>query len=126
MLLAGWLWLSLLSPWGYVPPPDRPPIESGVTSQVFVYGTLRQPVIRRLVVGRPLSTQAAILPGYRRQGLNLVPELGAWTVGEVFAVDAETLRRLDRYERLGVRYQRIERRLASGEMAWVYRRLDDD
>ncbi|BCU05353.1 hypothetical protein Atep_00300 [Allochromatium tepidum] len=41
VLLAGWPWLSLLSPWGYVPPADRPPIESGVTSQVFVYGTLR-------------------------------------------------------------------------------------
>ncbi|MCF8055522.1 MAG: gamma-glutamylcyclotransferase [Desulfocapsa sp.] len=95
-------------------------------SRVFTYGTLRQPAVRWLVIGRLTPAQPATLPDFRKQGLNLVPETGAHTPGEVFVVDAEALRRLDRYERLGVQYQRSRLILASGATAWVYRRLDND
>jgi len=124
-VLLAWLWFTLFSPWGYTPPPDQPPIAQKQTQQVFAYGTLRQPVVRWLVIGRLPDVQPAALPGFRKQGRNVLPQPGAQTRGEVFAVSADELRRLDRYERLGLRYQRRRLPLASGSMAWVYQRLDD-
>jgi gamma-glutamylcyclotransferase (GGCT)/AIG2-like uncharacterized protein YtfP len=125
LALVAWLWFSLFSPWGYSPPANLPPIAAGTTHQVFVYGTLRQPLVRRLVIGRPTPTRPASLPGFRREGLDLVPQAGASTPGERFVVDAEELSRLDRYERLGVRYERHLETLEGGETAWVYTRLPD-
>lgn len=125
LALAVWLWFSFFSPWGYDPPADLQPIKQGTTHQVFVYGTLRQPFVRRLVIGRPTATRAATLPGFSRQGLNLRPRAGSAVSGEVFNVDADELARLDRYERLGVRYERKIKTLESGETAWVYTRLSD-
>ena len=43
--LAGWLWLTMLSPWFYDRPDDLPAIEQR-THQVFVYGTLRYAPVR--------------------------------------------------------------------------------
>jgi len=125
LAVVGWLWFSLFSPWGYDPPADLQPIDQGATHQVFVYGTLRQPIVRRLVTGRSIPTQPATLPDFFRQGLDLRPRAGAETPGEVFVVDADELARLDRYERLGVRYERNKETLGDGETAWVYTRLSD-
>ncbi len=126
VVLIAWLWFSLFSPWGYVPPPGLSPIESGTVHRVFAYGTLREPVVRWLVIGRSPPAQPATLPGFEKQGLGLVPRPRARTPGEVFVVDAEELRRIDRYERLGIRYQRSMLTLESGQKAWVYQRLDDN
>jgi len=126
LALLLWLWWTLFSPWGYVPPEDVSAVDATVQQQVFAYGTLRQPVVRWLVVGRSVATDAATLPGFRQRGRNVVAQPGAQTRGEVFTVDADELRRLDRYERLGVRYQRRRLQLASGRSAWVYLRLEDD
>jgi hypothetical protein len=41
--------------------------------------------------------------------------------GVVFTVPPEAFRRLDRYERAGVRYLRERKTLADGSEAWVYR-----
>lgn len=125
LVLLIWLWFSLFSPWGYAPPPGMPPIAQDETHQVFAYGTLRQPLVRWLVVGRRVATQAATLPGFRQRGRNVVAQAGALTHGELFTVAADELRRLDRYERLGIRYLRSSQQLASGASAWVYQRLDD-
>lgn len=125
-LLVVWLWFTLLSPWGYAPPQDLPPIEQQQTHRVFAYGTLRYQGVRWLVTGRSTPAKSATLHGFRKEGLDLVPQAGARTHGKVFEVDAETLRRLDRYERLGVRYQRSRLTLDSGATAWVYRRRDSD
>ena len=124
-LLLGWLWFSLFSPWGYTPPPDLSPIEEQVEHRVFAHGTLRYPVVRRLVIGRQVPAQPAILPGHRRERLNVIPEPGACTPGKVFVVEAAELGRLDRFERLGVRYQRIKLLLEDGEPAWVYQRRSE-
>lgn len=124
-VLAIWLWWTLFSPWGYAPPAHLPPLDATVQHQVFAYGTLRQPLLRWLVIGRLPEVQPALLPGFRKQGRNVLPQPGASTPGEVFAVSASELRRLDRYERLGVRYLRRQLPLASGRSAWVYLRIDD-
>jgi len=126
LILLAWLWFSLLSPWGYDPPADLQPIAQGTTHHVFVYGTLRRPIVRRLVIGRSTPVQPATLPDFRKEGLNLKSQEGAQTSGEVLVVDDEELRRLDRYERLGIRYQRSMLTLESGETAWVYTRLRNE
>lgn len=119
-------WFTWVSPCGYQAPPGLPAIDPDREHRVFVYGTLRQPLVRRLVTGRWIDTREAVLPGFAQRGLDLEPRPGARTAGEAFTVEAPVLARLDRYERLGIRYERMRVTLASGEAAWVYRRLPAD
>ena len=124
-VLAGYLWLTFASPFGYNPRPEYlPAIDEDATYSVFVYGTLTQPWVRWLVMGRAGETSPAKLPGFTREALDIKPEAGAVTEGKVITVNADELRALDRYERLGVRYERVELTLQSGKTAWVYRLMD--
>lgn len=118
-----YLWWVLLSPGGYRVPAGFELDPAAGEQQVFVYGTLRNPAVRRLVVGRPVPTEEAFLPGYRKQGLDLQPEPGAGVHGELLTVAPPGLSRLDRYERLGLRYERVEATLDDGRRVWIYRRL---
>ncbi|TDV94780.1 gamma-glutamylcyclotransferase family protein [Vreelandella neptunia] len=122
--LAGWLWLTMLSPWFYERPDDLPAIEQR-THQVFVYGTLRYAPVRLVVMGSFGAPQDAVLEGYQRNGLDLSPQPGSNVEGLLLRVDAEELARLDRYERLGVRYERMTVTLGDGTRAWVYLRLPE-
>lgn len=122
-LLPVYLWLILLSPFFYSPPDHLPALEER-THRVFAFGTLKSPWVRLLVTGQIGESEAAFLPGNRREGLNIIVDPDAQTPGLVFEVDASQLARLDRYERLGVRYERVEMTLNDGSQAWVYRRLD--
>ncbi len=88
-----------------------------------MYGTLTKGWVRWLVTGEQIKTQPAQLKGYYRDGLNLIPQAGARTPGQLMIVTGENLIDLDRYERLGIRYERTEMRLANGQTAWVYTRL---
>jgi len=91
--------------------------------RVFVYGTLRFSLVRRLVMGSSGEPEPATLPGFRRRGLNIIEEEGAEVRGLLLRVDPAELAALDRYERTGVRYQRRRVTLADGTKAWVYQRL---
>lgn len=122
-LVLGVLWLQLLSPYVYTPPADAPGFDSGEVQPVFVYGTLRSPTLRRLVIGRAVDSQAAALAGFRREHLNIIVDPQAVTQGELIKVQVDELRRLDRYERLGLRYERVWLPLADGSSAWVYQRI---
>lgn len=122
--LAAWLWLTMLSPWFYERPDELPAIEQR-THQVFVYGTLRYAAIRFVVMGSFGDPKAAVLEGYQRNGLDLSPLPGSHVEGLVLSVDAKELARLDRYERLGVRYERLALTLDDGTRAWVYKRLPE-
>lgn len=125
LLSGGWLWWSFVSPYGYQHPAPWELSYSDEPQRVFVYGTLRNPVLRRAIIRRAVDARPAILPDYRKENLDIVPAAGDQTPGLVFTVDAEGLRRLDRYERLGLRYQRVELLLADDRSAWVYRRLKE-
>lgn len=123
LLAGGYAWLVLLGPYGYEPPDTPAAIDESRMHTVFVYGTLRNRLVRRVVIGHSVEVRPATLPGYRKEGLDIVPEPGSHTMGLVFEVGSVALRRLDRYERVGIRYQRIELVLEDGTPAWVYRRL---
>lgn len=124
LALAGWLWLTMLSPFTYERPGHLAPIQEG-PHRVFVYGTLTHAPVRWLVYGRAGEPEPAVLEGFRRTGLDLAPAPSASVKGLLLRVDAEELYRLDRYERLGIRYDRVRVSLADGREAWVYRRLPE-
>lgn len=122
--LAGWLWLTMLSPWFYDRPDELPAIEQR-THHVFVYGTLRYAPVRLVVMGSLGAPEEAVLEGYQRNGLDLSPQPNSQVAGLRLRVDADELARLDRYERLGIRYERVKKTLNDGTTAWVYVRLPE-
>lgn len=119
-----YLWMTFASPFFYDPVGELPEIDDNATYSVFVYGTLRKPWVRWLVMGRAGETEPAKLPGYRKEELDLEPDPNAVTEGKVITVGADELRALDRYERLGVRYERVKLTLKDGRSAWVYRLIE--
>ncbi|ATJ82800.1 gamma-glutamylcyclotransferase family protein [Halomonas beimenensis] len=123
LAVGAWLWLVLLSPWTYDRPEHLAPVAPG-SHALFVYGTLRHAPVRWLVYGRTGDPEEAVLPGYRREELDLEPDPDGRVEGLLLRVDAGELTRLDRYERLGIRYERVRVTLADGRNAWTYRRLD--
>ncbi|EPC04432.1 hypothetical protein L861_03660 [Litchfieldella anticariensis FP35 = DSM 16096] len=122
LAVFGYLWLTLLSPFTYHPPEGLPTIKSG-EHQVFVYGTLRYPLVRWLVYGRTGNPEPATLEGYRRKALDLATAPKGKVEGLLLRVSAKELARLDRYERLGIRYERTRETLSNGQQVWAYRRL---
>ena len=95
-----------------------------MTHRVFVYGTLKRGFWNHyLLEGREFFGAAATVPTYRmiENGFPVIlpdPE-GKPIAGEIYAVDDETLARLDQLEREGSSYDRklidVTLRLASGE-----------
>lgn len=122
--VAGWLWLTMLSPWFYERPEGLARIEQR-SHQVFVYGTLRYAPVRLVVMGSFGDPEKAILKGYQRDGLDLSLQSGSYVEGLLLHVSADELARLDRYERLGIRYERVAITLDDGTRAWVYLRLSE-
>lgn len=123
VMTVGYLWLTFASPFGYNPPENLPVIEEHATYPVFVYGTLTKPWIRWLVMGRSGDVELAELSGFRKDKLDIQADNEASINGQLIIVNADELRALDRYERLGVRYERIEVVLENGRPVWVYRLL---
>ncbi|MDF1614552.1 gamma-glutamylcyclotransferase family protein [Desulfurivibrio dismutans] len=103
--------------------PASSPLHLEAEYPVFVYGTLRSSLVRHLVFGGGGDPRPAVLPGFRRQGLALLDDESAEVPGLLLQISAAELAAMDRYERLGVRYQRLPVTLADGTEAWVYRRL---
>lgn len=124
-MVALYLWIQLLSPFGFEHPVDMVPqqTESGY-HKVFVYGTLRFAPVRWIVKGRAGEAESHTLHGYRRSGLDIQADPSAVVDGYLLRVSTEELLRLDRYERLGIRYQRKAIELKDGGWAWVYQRID--
>jgi gamma-glutamylcyclotransferase (GGCT)/AIG2-like uncharacterized protein YtfP len=91
--------------------------------RLFVYGTLRSPFVRFVVTGRTRQQEPAVLPGFRRVGRDITYDPENTVEGYVIHVSTSELRRLDRYERTGQRYERVELLLDDGTPAWVYRML---
>lgn len=119
-------WLIWLSPFLYTASETTRNIEQDTTHRVFAFGTLKNPFVRTIAMRGFATTEPARLPGYRRTGLDIAPEPGKFTEGVVFEVTPLQLRRLDRYERVGVVYERYLYALEDESYAWVYRRIPID
>ncbi len=121
---AGWFWYTYKSPYGYHPA-EPAMVDTRIPRQdVFVYGTLRYSGVRWLVTGRAGDSRPATLAGYRKQDLDVIPDDGGQVAGEIISVTPDELRALDRYERVGVRYQRESVKLEDGSIVWIYRLID--
>ncbi len=110
----------------YLPPltEEAAPLpEEDGPHHVFGYATLANPLVRLVVVGRPVPSAPARLEGWRREGRDMLPDADSMVDGRLFAVDRAGLYRLDRYEETGARYQRFRVVLEDGREAWVYRLL---
>jgi gamma-glutamylcyclotransferase (GGCT)/AIG2-like uncharacterized protein YtfP len=124
IIATGYLWLTFASPFGYQPGDNLPTIDDNARYSVFVYGTLQKPWVRYLVMGRSGTGEPATLPEFKKEALDITPAPGEATPGQVINVSGIELRALDRYERLGVRYERVKLTLESGNVAWVYRLIN--
>ncbi|WP_075879357.1 gamma-glutamylcyclotransferase family protein [Vreelandella massiliensis] len=122
--LAIWFWLTMLSPWFYDRPEHLSAVQPG-PHQVFVYGTLKYAPVRFVVMGATGEPEPATLEGFEREGLDISRAPNEHIEGLRLTVTSEQLARLDRYERLGIRYERVKLPLADGTIAWVYRRLPE-
>jgi len=124
-MVTGGLYFTLIRPGGLHPaaPAVVASLEEDAEHPVFGYGTLTSGFVRFVVTFRLQDTRPATLRDYRREGRDILPAEGATVEGVVFDVTPRELRRLDLYERLGERYERIEVELADGTAAWAYRRL---
>jgi gamma-glutamylcyclotransferase (GGCT)/AIG2-like uncharacterized protein YtfP len=119
------LYLALIQPGSFraVDPAEILALEAEAPHRVFAYGTLRSPLVRFVVTGRAGEGAPARLSGHRREGRDVVADPEGVVEGYLLDVTTAELRRLDRYERLGTRYERVLMTLDSGEPAWVYRLL---
>jgi gamma-glutamylcyclotransferase (GGCT)/AIG2-like uncharacterized protein YtfP len=103
--------------------------DAGRPNAVFAYGTLQFPEVMRLVVGRILPSEPAVLEGYGRyliQGQTFpgaVPEPGESTSGVLYRdLDPVTMKRLDRFEDEFYEQRLVSVTTGSGESvpAFVY------
>lgn len=96
------------------------------SEKLFIYGTLRETGIQRMVIGRAIQGTPATLEGYRRAWLKtegesypvLAREPGSSIRGLVISVTQHELELLDAYE--GKAYARRKVALRGGMTAWAY------
>lgn len=110
----------------YLPAPDKdaPPLPEE-DSYVFGFATLTSPLVRLVVVGRPVPAEKAALRGVTRYRRDLRDSPDHVLEGVRFRVSPEELRRLDRYEQTGRKYRRDLLPLEDGTLAWVYRLIGE-
>jgi gamma-glutamylaminecyclotransferase len=92
--------------------------------KLFVYGTLREgEPAHGLLRGARLVARVSTEPCFTLVDMGEYPALidgGSSSVaGEIYAIDAELLPELDRYEDAPELYQRVRRHIA-GHAVWVY------
>jgi gamma-glutamylcyclotransferase (GGCT)/AIG2-like uncharacterized protein YtfP len=95
---------------------------------LFIYGTLRDPLVQLRVIGRTAVATPDVLDGYARNSISLGgrefpildEDTGSQVEGQVIEVTPEELQRLDIYETSA--YHRIRVTLRSGLEAWTYAR----
>ncbi len=120
------VWLLITRAPIYLPYHDAnapPPPEDD--SYVFGFATLTNPIVRFVVVGRPVPAEPAALRGWERYRRNIRDAPDITLHGVRFRVTPEEMIRLDRYERTGRKYRRDKMVLEDGSTAWVYRLMGE-
>lgn len=98
-----------------------------LNENLFVYGTLKDPKIQLMVLGRTVRGTWDRLADFKKSTIQLddryfptvKPAKGSSVEGMVIAISPTELKQIDRYE--GPVYRRKKETLASGRQAWVYR-----
>lgn len=96
---------------------------SGLTSLLFVYGSLKRGMDNHSQLGGAPFLGEAWLDGVDLHDLGPFPMAIGGTgriQGELYAVDPAQLERLDRFEGAPRLYQRQQRRLPDGRAVWIY------
>lgn len=126
LVVAGGLYYSQIQPGGMRAPSVAvmARLEREAERPVFAYGTLTSPLVRFVVTLGVQDPRPASLEGYRRVGRNILPDESGVVEGVLFEVTPGELRRLDLYERVGTRYERVLVDLANGSTAWAYRMVE--
>ncbi len=101
------------------PPPEE-------DSYVFGFATLTNPLVRLVVVGRPVPAEPATLRGWQRFRRDIRDAPDMVLQGVRFKVSPNELVRLDRYEQTGRKYRRDLMMLEDGDLAWVYRLIGEE
>ena len=120
------MWLMITRAPIYLPYHDAnapPPPEDD--TYVFGFATLTNPIVRFIVVGRPVPAEPAALRGWERYRRDIRDAPDITLHGVRFRVTPEEMIRLDRYERTGRKYRRDEMVLEDGSTAWVYRLMGE-
>lgn len=116
------IWWSISRAPFYLPRLDaNAPLPPDTDSYVFGFATLANPVVRFVVVGRPVPAEPAQLRGWQRYRRDLRGAPAMVLDGVRFRVSPDEMVRLDRYERTGRKYRRDLMMLEDGTPAWVYR-----
>jgi gamma-glutamylcyclotransferase (GGCT)/AIG2-like uncharacterized protein YtfP len=97
----------------------QPPKAEPDDNSVFVYGTLKYPIIRNLVCLCRSATTETTLQGFRKNNLNILPSEGDEVKGKIIYVDDEELARIDNYEDVPDKYRR-EKIMINGQEHFVY------
>ena len=90
---------------------------------VFAYGSLINPIVRQMVVGREVAAEADSLSDFIQVSHSLLPypsveKAKGFVRGITFEVTDEELKKLDRYETS--HYKQIEVKTKSGKTAICY------
>ncbi len=94
------------------------------TEQIFVYGTLQNPLIRFLTCRCITPSEPYTVSGFRVVERDLLPaEREAVVQGQILEVTPVELARFDRYERAPERYVRVRASFIPSE-PWVYLRRE--
>ena len=76
-------------------------------TNIFVYGSLRDLGVLQSVLGRTYGDKRhhVILEQYKKEGLNIVPDLGSSVPGEIIEATEEDMVHLNNYESEGYLYE---------------------
>lgn len=88
-------------------------------TRLFIYGTLKHPIVRWLLLRKRVPVTPATLPQYRKVGRNVVPDEQASVSGFILEVNERQLAILDRYEKVPLKYER-ESHMIDGIETEVY------
>jgi gamma-glutamylcyclotransferase (GGCT)/AIG2-like uncharacterized protein YtfP len=91
---------------------------------IFVYGTLRNNLIRFYACHCIVGETPVVLQGYQRTGLNIVPSEKVSVKGSFINVTESQLSLIDKYENVPEHYTREKISIGEKEY-WVYIKVDD-
>ena len=99
------------------------PITEDRTEQVFVYGTLTNPLYRTYACLCLTELEPTRLTGYAKTIRNIIPAKNSFVPGGIIRVSRDELARIDAYEGVPTDYRRFQV-VVDGRYVWVYQKTE--